>query len=163
MGETNCVICGKVLGTFSLGLRSIELVKRGMDLPPRMKGTEWICMDDFLKLIDPSGTNKGKNIFVDPNRKSNLEILGLPEIATPQEIKEAFRKLSLKHHSDRGGDDEEFIKIKRAYDELKQGKIFSEPSQISTPVASTRTKIIVGLVSLGLLMAMGFAMGFLFG
>lgn len=162
MGETNCSVCGKVLGTFSLGLRSIELVKRGMDLPNGMKGTEWICMNDFLKIIDPGGSKTPDKIIFDPNRKSNFEILEISETSTEQEIKNAFRKLSLTHHSDRGGDDKEFIKIKKAYEELKQGIIFSEQVNMPAPIASTRSKIITGLISLGLLMVLGFIMGFLF-
>ena len=46
--------------------------------------------------------------------KSNYEILGIPEGASRNEIRSAFRSLALKHHADRGGQDEEFIIIKQA-------------------------------------------------
>jgi len=53
--------------------------------------------------------------------ESNYTILGISEGASKIEIREAFRRLALKHHSDRGGDVEKFKKIKQAYDDLKLG------------------------------------------
>ena len=64
--------------------------------------------------------------------QSNYEILGVREDATKHEIREAFRKLVLEHHSDRGGDDEEFKKIKQAFDDLKLGKKFPDSSEEKT-------------------------------
>ena len=58
--------------------------------------------------------------------QSNYEILGVRDEATKAEIRDAFRKLVLEHHSDRGGDDEEFKKIKQAFDDLKVGKKFPD-------------------------------------
>ena len=49
---------------------------------------------DYYKVLD-----------VDPNSSQDV-------------IKKAFRKLSLKHHPDRGGDAEEFKKINEAYTTL---------------------------------------------
>ena len=43
--------------------------------------------------------------------ESNYKILGLKDGATRQEIRAAFRELALRHHSDRGGEDDSFIKI----------------------------------------------------
>ena len=40
--------------------------------------------------------------------QSNYEILGVRDGASKTEIRDAFRKLALEHHSDRGGDDEKF-------------------------------------------------------
>jgi hypothetical protein len=47
-------------------------------------------------------------------------ILGVAEFATQEEIKIAFRKLSLKYHPDNAqtGDAEKFIQIKAAYDHV---------------------------------------------
>lgn len=56
---------------------------------------------------------------------SNFEILGIGEDATPAQIREAFRRLALEHHSDRGGQDERFKVIKQAYEDLKHGKKYS--------------------------------------
>ncbi len=58
--------------------------------------------------------------------QSNYEILGIREEATKREIRDSFRKLVLEHHSDRGGDDEQFKKIKQAFDDLKLGKKFPD-------------------------------------
>ena len=45
-----------------------------------------------------------------------LEILGLSDHATPEEIKQAFRRLAAKHHPDRGGSAQEFARVRRAYE-----------------------------------------------
>ena len=64
--------------------------------------------------------------------QSNYEILGVRDEATKIEIRDAFRKLVLEHHSDRGGDDEEFKKIKQAFDDLKLGKKFPDSPEEKT-------------------------------
>ncbi len=46
------------------------------------------------------------------------KVLGVKETSTDEEIKKAFRKLSMKHHPDRGGDEEQFKKINEAYQTL---------------------------------------------
>jgi curved DNA-binding protein CbpA len=47
------------------------------------------------------------------------EILGVPETATPEEIKAAYKKLASEHHPDKeGGDAEKFRIIREAYEEL---------------------------------------------
>ena len=53
-------------------------------------------------------------------QESNYDILGISEIASKKEIHEAFRRLALLHHADRGGNEEEFKKIKQSYDDIKQ-------------------------------------------
>jgi len=58
--------------------------------------------------------------------QSNYEILGVRDGATKSEIRDSFRKLVLEHHSDRGGDDEQFKIIKQAFDDLKLGKKFPD-------------------------------------
>ena len=54
---------------------------------------------------------------------SHYETLGIPEDATPEEIKKAYKKQSHKHHPDRNGDSVESNKqmmlINEAYDTLK--------------------------------------------
>ena len=45
-------------------------------------------------------------------------ILGVPRTATPEEIKKAYKKKSMQHHPDRGGNQDEFIKVQSAYDVL---------------------------------------------
>ena len=49
------------------------------------------------------------------------DILGVDESATPAEIKKAYRKLSLKHHPDKGGDAAVFKEVTKAYEILSDG------------------------------------------
>jgi DnaJ-class molecular chaperone len=48
--------------------------------------------------------------------------LGLESTATLDEVKQAYRKLAMKHHPDRGGDEAQFKKIKEAYEAISSGK-----------------------------------------
>lgn len=61
--------------------------------------------------------------------ESNYDILGVKEGASRLEIRDSFRKLVLEHHSDRGGDDEQFKKIKQAFDDLKVGKTYPDSEE----------------------------------
>ncbi|QMU54107.1 MAG: DnaJ domain-containing protein [Nitrosopumilus sp.] len=61
--------------------------------------------------------------------ESNYDILAILEGSTEKEIRDAFRRLALQFHSDRGGENEQFIKIKQAYDDLKIGKKYPETDQ----------------------------------
>ena len=58
--------------------------------------------------------------------ESNYDILGITEGSTEKEIRNAFRRLALRYHSDRGGENDQFIKIKQAYEDLKIGKRYPE-------------------------------------
>ncbi len=58
--------------------------------------------------------------------ESNYDILGIIEGSTEKEIRNAFRRLALRYHSDRGGKNVQFIKIKQAYEDLKIGKKYPE-------------------------------------
>jgi DnaJ-class molecular chaperone len=46
-------------------------------------------------------------------------ILGINKNASEQDIRKAYKKLSMKHHPDRGGNEEQFKKINEAYSTLK--------------------------------------------
>lgn len=48
-------------------------------------------------------------------RMDYYSILGVPKGASDDEIKKAYRKLAMKHHPDRGGDQTQFQKIQEAY------------------------------------------------
>lgn len=50
--------------------------------------------------------------------KDYYKILGVPEDASPEEIREAFYKLAHKYHPDKGGDPEKFKEINEAYQVL---------------------------------------------
>ena len=58
--------------------------------------------------------------------ESNYDILGIIDGSTGKEIRDAFRRLALQFYSDRGGENEQFIKIKQAYEDLKIGKKYPE-------------------------------------
>lgn len=54
--------------------------------------------------------------------KDPYHILGVSRNASPEEIKKAYRKLALKHHPDKGGDEDKFKEISTAYDEITNPK-----------------------------------------
>ena len=58
--------------------------------------------------------------------ENNYDILGIIEGSTKKEIRDAFRRLALQFHSDRGGENEQFIKIKQAYEDIKIGKKYPD-------------------------------------
>jgi len=47
------------------------------------------------------------------------DVLGISRSATESEIRKAYKAKSMKHHPDRGGDEEEFKKVNEAYSTLK--------------------------------------------
>lgn len=47
------------------------------------------------------------------------DVLGISRSATESEIRKAYKTKSMKHHPDRGGDEEEFKKVNEAYQTLK--------------------------------------------
>lgn len=50
--------------------------------------------------------------------KDYYKILGVDKNATQDELKKAFRKLAMKHHPDKGGDEKKFKEINEAYQVL---------------------------------------------
>lgn len=52
-------------------------------------------------------------------KRDYYEILGVGKQASDDEIKKAFRKLAVKHHPDKGGDEAQFKEINEAYEVLK--------------------------------------------
>lgn len=71
------------------------------------------------------------------SRISDLELLELNSNATQDDIKKAYRKLSLKHHPDKGGDENLFKDISAAYNRLQkneyQNDFFSGFSDFQNP------------------------------
>lgn len=58
--------------------------------------------------------------------ENNYQILGIHDGASEKEIQMAFRRLALQYHSDRGGDEEKFKRIRQAYEDLKIGKKYPD-------------------------------------
>ena len=46
----------------------------------------------------------------------NYSVLGLKRSASDEDIKQAFREMALRTHPDKGGDPEEFRKVREAYE-----------------------------------------------
>ena len=65
-------------------------------------------------------------VHVSPCMESNYDILGIEEGSTQKDIRNAFRRLALQAHSDRGGESAKFIRIKQAYEDLKVGKKYPD-------------------------------------
>jgi curved DNA-binding protein len=62
--------------------------------------------------------------------KDYYEILGVPRDATAEQIRQAYRRLAMRHHPDRGGDDALFKEINQAYSVLadpKQRQLYDHP------------------------------------
>lgn len=58
--------------------------------------------------------------------ESNYDILGIKEGSSQKDIRDAFRRMALRAHSDRGGESAKFIRIKQAYEDLKVGKKYPD-------------------------------------
>lgn len=75
--------------------------------------------EDFLGGGFPGGHGHSHGRSREPANTSEMyERLGVEKSATEKEIRKAYRKLTKKHHPDRGGDAETFKKIQQANDIL---------------------------------------------
>lgn len=61
-----------------------------------------------------------RDLFGGVDESACFQALGLTPGATMDQVKDAYRKLAKVHHSDKGGEDKEFIRIKAAYDKARE-------------------------------------------
>ena len=61
------------------------------------------------------------------------ETLGIKQGASEQEAKKAFKKLAMKHHPDRGGDEKKFQEVKEAYERITEPEKFRDQQFQRTP------------------------------
>jgi len=72
--------------------------------------------------------------------------LGLPETATPDEVKAKWRQLCMIHHPDRGGNSCEFDELRRAYKQAHAEA--SEPKLCPVCNGAGKTKVAHGFSSI---------------
>jgi len=66
----------------------------------------------------PGGGGMGRPPAKDVDTTKLYETLGVQKTATDKEIKKAYRKLAVKHHPDKGGDEAKFKEVSAAYEIL---------------------------------------------
>lgn len=74
-----------------------------------------------------------------------LQILGISAAASERDIKVAYRKLSLLHHPDRGGDQEQFQAVAKAYAALTDPVVAENYKKYGNPDGRQSLQISVGL------------------
>lgn len=65
------------------------------------------------------------------NRRKALDLLGLNDKSSEEDIKKSYRKKAMQHHPDRGGDEAKFKEIKEAYEFLTNPQ--PQPTQSGFP------------------------------
>eukprot|EP00929_Paragymnodinium_shiwhaense_P004206 TRINITY_DN104976_c0_g1_i1.p1 TRINITY_DN104976_c0_g1~~TRINITY_DN104976_c0_g1_i1.p1 ORF type:complete len:294 (-),score=77.01 TRINITY_DN104976_c0_g1_i1:201-1082(-) len=108
-----CPISG-LIGICPMAKRR-EPLKEG-EAPPELRVLMFLCWEE-----DASKVSLG----IYPHNNEAWETLDLPDTATKAEIKDRFRKLSIRWHPDKNPDDPEsakkkFQKIKEAYNQLRE-------------------------------------------
>ena len=81
---------------------------------------------------------------------SPYKVLGLPEDAPPDDVKAAFRRLSLTNHPDKGGDLGEFQKIQTAQQMILKGHYAGKEDKMGVGSIG-RNKLRLLVVALGIL------------
>lgn len=78
---------------------------------------------------------------------SSLQILDVSRAATEKEIKSAYRKLSLQHHPDKGGDAAIFQKIAKAYNSLTDPIARENLEKFGNPDGKQTLEVAIGIPS----------------
>jgi DnaJ family protein B protein 4 len=84
------------------------------DCSARSRAMKYAVLSILLLLF----LNTTNCVVVASSSKSFYHILGVPKDSSANDIKKAYRKLALKHHPDKGGNEEDFKEISKAYDTL---------------------------------------------
>jgi len=70
-------------------------------------------------------------------------ILGVSQTDQKSDIKAAYRKLALKHHPDKGGDEEEFKKVAAAYEWINKNHKVGQPPTFNYDKSSKKGYFII--------------------
>jgi len=70
----------------------------------------------------PGGGGMGRPPAANVDTTKLYETLGIAKTATDKEIKKAYRKLAVKHHPDKGGDEAKFKEVSAAYEILSDAE-----------------------------------------
>ena len=73
---------------------------------------------EHMRGMGGGGGMGGRGPREEVDTQAYYDALGVEKDATPAQIKKAFRKLAMKKHPDRGGDEEEFKALQTAYEVL---------------------------------------------
>ncbi len=65
---------------------------------------------------DPQNDFVEEDDFKPMKRSNSYDVLGIDKDSEDEDIKKAFRKKALETHPDKGGDPEEFRKVREAYE-----------------------------------------------
>ena len=105
-----------------------EMKGRGRKFEEKSKITQWRSSNDFRMQRGLLKRNVllASFLFIlfssQPclvaSGKSYYDILGVERSASQKDIKKAYRKLALKHHPDKGGEEEKFKQISKSYETL---------------------------------------------
>lgn len=86
-----------------------------------------ICL--MFRVFEEYGVGKFEQVFAGyraigsqrlllENTSDPYDVLGVARDATADEVKARFRELAKEHHPDKGGDEGQFVKIKKAREEI---------------------------------------------
>ena len=76
------------------------------------------CCDCYIHRIHRQRFDRVEPPVHTMKKSRSHEILQIEPPVTEDDIKKAYRRLCLIHHPDKGGSNDEFIKINNAYNEL---------------------------------------------
>ncbi|KAJ9444588.1 chaperone protein DNAj [Diplonema papillatum] len=97
--------------------------------------------------------NQAANAWVKENG-SPYAVLGLKEDATSDDVKAAYRRLSMTSHPDKGGSLEEFQRIQMAHNIIVKGLYQNEDKMGFESIRQSQLLVFGGVIALGLVLAL---------